>query len=60
MKISKRGQANVSVCHSTGKLICNFLDYFIYLPLIAFSIVGLSIWRPFFPPPFMLERAMTL
>ena len=47
------------VCHSMGKLICNFLDYYIYLPLIAFSIVGLSFLYPFFPPPFMFETAMT-
>ena len=35
------------------------LGYCIYLPLIAFSIVGLSFWYPFFPPPFMFETAMT-
>ena len=58
MKISRRGQANISVCHSIGELICNFMDYCIYLPHIAFSTVGLSFWHPFIPSPFMFETAM--
>ena len=56
-----RGQANISVNTFFRKLLCtcNFQECCKYLPLIAFIIVGLSFWYPFFPPPFMFETAMT-